>query len=93
MKFYANKFQLFTYAILIEAMIGLGDIALFLAFPEVFLYVLVASAIYIIYKRTNSKLYKLFTQKKILLNYMTIISSYSIFLNCFIWNNPYKKLG
>mgnify|MGYP004566668849 FL=1 len=89
MQLYIGRFRLFGYALLIEACVGIGDVTIFLAFPELFVYALLLSLAIIIWKKCRPYLAQIILKKSVLLTPTLWLFSCAIFLNHFIWFQPY----
>lgn len=77
---YAGKLHLLGYAFLIEICIGIGDMTFFLAFPQLFIYAFIASALIVLWKKGSPYITQFLLSKRWFLTPALSILSFCLVL-------------
>lgn len=89
MQLYAGKLQLFAYAFLIEMLLGIGDVAFILIYPELFIAILLFSVVMLFWKKLRVYIPRVILKRQMLLTPTLCLFSCMIFLQYCVWVQPY----
>lgn len=89
LQLHAGKFRLLGYAVLLDALLAIGDITVYLALPEIFIGILLTSILMVVVKRYAPVFYKIMLKRRALLTTLLAVYSCIIFMHYFIWIAPY----
>lgn len=84
-----GKIRLLGYAVLLEILLGIGDVAFFLAYPEVFVILFVITLGAIMWKKLRPRLTQMILKRRVLLTPILCMFSCLIFINYCVWFQPY----
>lgn len=84
-----GKLRLLGYAILLDAVLSIGDITIFFALPEYFIGALIISILIVSIKKMSPIIYRIILKRRILLTTALVMCSCIIFINYFVWISPY----
>ena len=86
---YVGKIRLLGYAVLLEILVGIGDVAFFLVYPEVFIIFFVITLGAIMWKKLRPRLSQMILKRRMLLTPILCMFSCLIFMNYYVWFQPY----
>lgn len=86
---YVGKIRLLGYAVLLEIILGIGDFAFFLVYPEVFIILFVITLGVIMWKKLRPLLTQMILKRRMLLTPILCMFSCLIFMNYCVWFQPY----
>ena len=89
LQLHAGKFRLLGYAVLLDALLAIGDITVYLALPELFIGILLTSILMVVVRRYGPVLYLIILKRRALLTTVLTVYSCIIFMHYFIWIAPY----
>ncbi len=86
---YVGKIRLLGYAALLEIFLGIGDVTFLLVYPEVFVILFVITVGMIMWKKLRPHLTQTILQRRMLLTPILFMFSCLIFMNYYVWFQPY----
>lgn len=85
LRYYTLQLSTFGLLLFVEIMMGIGDFTIFLVFPELFIYFILAQFVTILWKR----IYPVFMKNRFIISSLLCCFSIIIFLNYFKWIQPF----
>ncbi|WP_146549744.1 hypothetical protein [Rummeliibacillus suwonensis] len=84
-----TKLMLVGFGVLIEAFLAIGDVTIFMAFPESFIPALIIGLLFVLKDKLKPVIYKEIIQNRFALTIVLFSFSITLYLNFFEWIQPF----